>query len=127
MAAVGVLALARQQARVLAGEAFAHPCLLAAQLLGESWADRQEAFAGELVVEVAQVGCAGGVGREAVQRQAARVDRAQPGLDQDQHERAHAQVREPVERVVVLEPGDDLLLQEARRAVRCSWRASSRG
>jgi hypothetical protein len=117
-AAIWVLPLARQQARLAARKPPAHRQLLAANRLGECGRDRQVALAGELVVEVAQIGGAGRVEREGIERQRARVDRSQPRLDQDLDERARGLVGQHLERLLALEAGDHAVIDEARQALR---------
>src|SRR5207244_1212274 len=111
------LALGREQARLAMWEAGADLGLLVADRLGETRRDRHVPLALELVVVVAQVGSAGGVDRQRIDRQMAGVDRAQAGLDQDEHERARGAVRNLIERLVAFELRDDRLVEEAREAL----------
>jgi len=64
-------------------EPFGDVGLLGADPLEQPLGDRQDRLAAQLVVGVDQVGRAGGVDRDRVEGQAQRVDRPQPGLDQD--------------------------------------------
>jgi hypothetical protein len=101
--AVGVLAQRRQQERRRLREALAQILLLGSDLRDEALGDRDDRLARELVVEELQVGGAGLVGRDRIERQPQAVDRPQPGFDQDHHRGPGREVREPVERLVALE------------------------
>jgi hypothetical protein len=89
-----------------------------ADCLGERGCDRQVALARELVVEVAQIRRTRGVVGERVEWQRARVDGAQPRLDQDLDERTRRLIGQQLERLLALEAGDHALVEEARQALR---------
>jgi hypothetical protein len=80
--------------------------------------DRDHGLAAELVVGVEEVGGAGGVDRDRVERQLERVDRAQPGLDQDHDRGPGGQVGQPREVARGLDLAHHVLVDEARQAPR---------
>ena len=64
------------------------------------------------MVEELQVGGAGLVGRDRIERQAQAVDGSQPGLDQDQDRGAGGEIREAVQRLLALELAHHELVDE---------------
>jgi hypothetical protein len=81
----------------------------------ELFVDRDQGLAFHLVVVVAQVGGAVGVGDHAVPGQAQRVGDPQTGPDQDQGDQPVGRVGEPREVGGVLDLGHHLLGQRAGR------------
>ena len=119
MAAVDVLAGAREQDRVAAGPAVETALALVADGVDEFGVDRHQRVAVHLVVEVAQVGGAVGVGGDAVAAQPQRVGDPQSAAHQDDGDQPVGRVVEPVEVGRVVRAGSSRARPAPAAAVRC--------